>query len=182
MATAPRLVFPFDLVFNPFYPWPINRHNSPSSRMARTIPDPAVYDFLQRHTVPRNLSSLCPDQDECSLCLEKYAAQVPGYTHPQHPSSAPEYPVQICNVGACRHIFGRLCMQSHIESLIEKGSSCPFCREEWLSAQAQPAASVSDDVRERIELERMVRGAGGDVEPVDAADILTAYMDGLGET
>lgn len=104
--------------------------------MAYRIGESIISNFLNNHTRPLELSALPSDplSRQCPICRDRYHAQHHAYLHPLLPADTPEYPVQVCDRGACRHILGRRCIERHVRAGQPWSHTCPLCREEWFPA------------------------------------------------
>ncbi|KAF1842276.1 uncharacterized protein K460DRAFT_370259 [Cucurbitaria berberidis CBS 394.84] len=101
------------------------------------------------HTVPLPLTSLprsSPEDLRCPICYTPYANPPTGYVHPDLGAGLPEYAVQIRNRGACEHVFGRSCIESHIRRGNPWSHTCPLCRVEWFPAPNGGRRTVLNDV------------------------------------
>ncbi|KAF1973103.1 hypothetical protein BU23DRAFT_143367 [Bimuria novae-zelandiae CBS 107.79] len=104
--------------------------------MSYRIDESIISNFLTNHTRPLQLSALPSDpaSRRCPICRDSYHAQDPSYLHPLLPADNPEYPVQVLNCGACRHIFGRHCIERQIRASQPWSHVCPLCRVSWFPA------------------------------------------------
>jgi hypothetical protein len=113
--------------------------------MPNQIPDFQISNFLSRHTLPLSVYSLpnrAPQDQQCSICHEFYGDPPTNYVHPDLPPGTPEYACQVRNVGGCRHIFGRRCLERHIRGGTPWSNTCPICRKEWLPAPNRGRADM----------------------------------------
>jgi hypothetical protein len=102
--------------------------------MPNSIPDFQIQNFLSRQTIPLPVYSLpngSPHDQECAICRVFYADPPTTHVHPDFPSSGKEY---ACQVRACKHIFGRRCLERHIRGIMPWSHTCPTCRKELFPA------------------------------------------------
>jgi hypothetical protein len=107
--------------------------------MPNRLPDFQILNFLTHHTVSLHIYSLSnttPHDQQCPICHNFYTDPPSSrYVHPDFPtSSSGEYAVQIQGRGACQHIFGRRCIETHIRGGLPWSHTCPLCRFEWFPA------------------------------------------------
>ena len=112
--------------------------------MACRIDGSIISNFLANHTSPVPLASLPADTKTCPICTSSYHEPPKAYNHPILPADTPEYAVQI-NRGACKHIFGRLCLERHIRAGRPWSHTCPLCRAELFPP---PNAARTDAVQD----------------------------------
>lgn len=127
--------------------------------MPNQIPIFQISHFLSTHTIPLPLTSLPSSSAEdldCPICHIPYANPPTTYVHPDIGAGLPEYAVQIQGRGACRHVFGRRCIEAHIRSGNPWSYTCPLCRVEWFPAPNGGRVAILDEVeRARIRLARV---------------------------
>lgn len=123
--------------------------------MPNQIPYFQISNFLSRHTIALPVYSLpndSPNDQQCPICNEFYVDPPERYVHPDFPSGSSEYACQIRNVGGCKHVFGRRCLEKHMRSGGPWSHTCPLCRKEWLNA---PNSGRTDAL---IHIERALNG------------------------
>ena len=117
--------------------------------MPNRIPEFQISHFLSAHTVPLALASLpsnSPQDQRCPICHNPYTCPSADHVHPLYPPGPLEYAVQIHDRGACAHIFGRRCIESHIRSGKPWSHTCPICRAQWFPAPNRARTAVLEEV------------------------------------
>lgn len=135
--------------------------------MPNSIPPFQIQNFLSRHTVQIPIFSLpneSPHDQQCPICHTFYTDPPSShYVHPDFPLSAHirEYAVQIKNVDGCKHIFGRRCLEKHLNAGLPWSHACPVCIREWLPPPNQGRREMLRGVEGALEglgrLEGMAR-------------------------
>jgi hypothetical protein len=121
--------------------------------MPSPIPDYTISNFLARHTVPLPVYSLpndSPNDQLCPICNEFYSDPPINYMHPDFPSHADEYACQVRNIGGCKHVFGRRCLEKHIRSNAPWSHTCPLCRKEWFPAPNRGRVDVLSNLESAL--------------------------------
>jgi hypothetical protein len=140
------------------------------------MPKFQISHFLTANTIPLSLTSLptaSPADRECPICHNAYAEPPASYVHPDISDDKEEYALQVQNRGACRHIFGRRCIEAHIRSGNPWSHTCPLCRAEWFPAPGGGRGQVLGEVEGA--LTRLARidvrdeGAMAELEAIDQA-------------
>ncbi|KAF1938318.1 hypothetical protein EJ02DRAFT_473972 [Clathrospora elynae] len=95
--------------------------------------------------IPIPLENVAEDDRTCTLCYEPFPNLEDG----------PDYPVRVRSMqpnSACRHIFGRQCIEDHLSSSRSYSRRCPVCRERWFDRDEEypsddhlPAAGLPED-------------------------------------
>jgi hypothetical protein len=96
---------------------------------------------------------MLPDRRTCPICIEPYIE--PSTSRPS-PKDTYEWAIRV-DISAtdagirkcCGRIFGRLCLEKHINSPGVWHNKCPLCREEWWAnpkelAQHRPVWTTSE--------------------------------------
>jgi len=108
----------------------------PSRRAERRI-----REYLS-HLIPVPLYDV-PERDRtCTLCYEAFPPLEEGG----------DYPVRVRSThasSACRHVFGRTCIEEHLSSGRAYSTRCPICRESWFGdTEAEALRGVEDEPEE----------------------------------
>lgn len=115
----------------PESPTPISIPESPTPASVPKRPTPGFVLF----TTPIRLECLEPDSRTCPICSEPFIEPQNKRPDPEDTEewamrvdmSATDYKSTKC----CRHIFGRRCLEKHINSKGAWHNKCPLCRQIW---------------------------------------------------
>ena len=81
--------------------------------------------------------------------------------------------MQVQNRGACAHIFGRQCIETHIRGGYPWSHTCPLCRVEWFPAphggRTEMVTAVNGALARLARLDANDEGVRRELEAVDVA-------------
>ena len=125
-------------------------HYLPACALAETLTKPNMSSRRAERRIREYLSHLIPvplydvpERDRiCTLCYEAFPPLEEGG----------DYPVRVRSThanSACRHVFGRTCIEEHLSSGRGYSTRCPICRESWFGdAEADTLGSVDEEPEE----------------------------------
>ncbi|KAK3217467.1 hypothetical protein GRF29_1g3167710 [Pseudopithomyces chartarum] len=98
-------------------------------------PERASIPTFVLFTTPIQLCCLEPDSRHCPICSEPYIE--PQNTRPTG-EDGKEWAMRVdmsatedASTKCCRHVFGRRCLEKHINSKGPWHNKCPLCRQKW---------------------------------------------------
>ncbi|KAF2000173.1 hypothetical protein P154DRAFT_576197 [Amniculicola lignicola CBS 123094] len=104
----------------------------PSSTPTRPPPTNLVL-----FTTPLTLASLAPDCRTCAICHETFGEYRPNISF-QTQTTIQEWAVRVeitaspdSSLHLCGHVFGKRCLENHLNSRQPWHNKCPMCRMVW---------------------------------------------------
>lgn len=107
-----------------------------------------------------------PADSTCPICLDPYEVYDDNQDTDYPASPSLHRPDSLC-----RHVFGRICIETHIRSGQRYSTRCPTCREQWIGWQAsvEDHFEVDEDPLSRAITRHMRESLGSDEDEGELA-------------
>ena len=88
--------------------------------LGKCTPDRYYYHFLE------HLRPCIPDEDnpKCTICWTPFGTM-------NRDTGLPDYPVKVCDLPGCRHVFARECLKQVLRFRSIGHNFCPMYRTQW---------------------------------------------------